>query len=99
MTSATPPVALSSVPHGHGFLGKLAIVGLLFVYLISTLICRHSKRWVVDRATLKKARALDAHYAEDPEYLDYLAIYFANRESRSNITDLFTDPLRQLFSS
>ncbi|KAH9483252.1 RNA polymerase II holoenzyme cyclin-like subunit [Psilocybe cubensis] len=38
----------------------------------------HYKRWLVDRATLNQARLEDLHYVEDPEHLDYLAIYFAN---------------------
>ncbi|KAF9457251.1 cyclin-like protein [Collybia nuda] len=38
----------------------------------------HYKRWIVDRATLKQARADDLQYVEDPEHLDLLAIYFAN---------------------
>ncbi|KAJ7886189.1 cyclin-like protein [Mycena olivaceomarginata] len=35
------------------------------------------KRWIVDRATLRQARADDLLYVEDPEHLDFLAIYFA----------------------
>lgn len=38
----------------------------------------HYKRWIVDRATLKQARADDLQYVDDPELLDFLAIYFAN---------------------
>ncbi|RDB20277.1 RNA polymerase II holoenzyme cyclin-like subunit [Hypsizygus marmoreus] len=38
----------------------------------------HYKRWLVDRATLKQARADDLQYVDDPDYLDFLAIYFAN---------------------
>lgn len=42
-------------------------------------VSSHYKRWIVDRATLKQSRAeIDLHYVEDPEYLDFLAIYFAN---------------------
>ncbi|KAJ7499689.1 cyclin-like protein [Mycena latifolia] len=37
----------------------------------------HYKRWIVDRATLRQARADDLLYVDDPEYLDFLAIYFA----------------------
>ncbi|KAJ7123180.1 cyclin-like protein [Mycena epipterygia] len=37
----------------------------------------HYKRWVVDRATLRQARADDILYIDDPEHLDFLAIYFA----------------------
>ncbi|KAF4602706.1 RNA polymerase II holoenzyme cyclin-like subunit [Pleurotus pulmonarius] len=38
----------------------------------------HHKRWIVDRATLKQARADDVQYVDDPEYLDFLSIYFAD---------------------
>ncbi|KAF8189735.1 cyclin-like protein [Pholiota molesta] len=38
----------------------------------------HYKKWIVDRATVHQARYEDLQYVEDPEYLDYLAIYFAN---------------------
>ncbi|KAF8164749.1 cyclin-like protein [Crassisporium funariophilum] len=38
----------------------------------------HYKRWIVDRASLNQARAEDLQYVEDPEYLDFLSIYFAN---------------------
>ncbi|KAF8173835.1 cyclin-like protein [Mycena galopus ATCC 62051] len=37
----------------------------------------HYKRWIVDRATLRQARADDLLYVQDPEHLDFLAIYFA----------------------
>ncbi|GJE83936.1 cyclin-like protein [Phanerochaete sordida] len=36
------------------------------------------KRWIVDRATLKRARAEDLYYAGDPEVLDLFNIFFAN---------------------
>ncbi|KAG5638235.1 hypothetical protein H0H81_001109 [Sphagnurus paluster] len=42
----------------------------------------HNKRWVVDRATLKQARADDLQYVDDPDHLDFLAIYFANAISK-----------------
>ncbi|GAW01245.1 cyclin-like protein [Lentinula edodes] len=38
----------------------------------------HYKRWIVDRATLKQARADDLVYVSEPECLEFLAIYFAN---------------------
>jgi hypothetical protein len=38
-----------------------------------------SKRWVIDRATLKQARAEDLRYVDCPEHIDFLNIYFANR--------------------
>ncbi|KAJ6579550.1 cyclin-like protein [Mycena vulgaris] len=37
----------------------------------------HYKRWIVDRATLRQARADDLLYIDEPEHLDFLAIYFA----------------------
>ncbi|KAK7053766.1 CYCLIN domain-containing protein [Favolaschia claudopus] len=37
----------------------------------------HYKRWIVDRATLRQARADDLLYIDDPEHLAFLAIYFA----------------------
>lgn len=39
-----------------------------------------SKRWVVDRATLKRSRAEDLQYADDPEQLDFLNIFFAQSQ-------------------
>jgi hypothetical protein len=44
----------------------------------SLLMPLFSKKWIVDRATVHQARYEDLQYVEDPEYLDYLAIYFAN---------------------
>ncbi|KJA18190.1 hypothetical protein HYPSUDRAFT_145355 [Hypholoma sublateritium FD-334 SS-4] len=41
-------------------------------------VSSHYERWIVDRATLHQARAEDIQFAENPEYLDYLPIYFAN---------------------
>ncbi|KAJ7476973.1 cyclin-like protein [Mycena galericulata] len=38
----------------------------------------HYKRWIVDRATLRQARADDLLYIDDPEHLDFLAIYFGD---------------------
>ncbi|KAL0058138.1 RNA polymerase II holoenzyme cyclin-like subunit [Marasmius tenuissimus] len=37
-----------------------------------------SQRWIVDRSTLRQARADDLLYVGDPEYLEFLNIYFAN---------------------
>lgn len=39
-----------------------------------------SKRWIVDRATIARARAQDRLYVNDPEYFDFMNIYFANGE-------------------
>ncbi|KIL59534.1 hypothetical protein M378DRAFT_131439 [Amanita muscaria Koide BX008] len=40
----------------------------------------HYKRWMVDRASINQARAVDILYVDnhDPEYFDFLNIYFAN---------------------
>ncbi|KAH7888231.1 cyclin-like protein [Phlebopus sp. FC_14] len=38
----------------------------------------HYKRWLVDRATLRQARADDLQYVDDPEYFVYFSIFFAN---------------------
>ncbi|KAJ3775954.1 cyclin-like protein [Lentinula raphanica] len=38
----------------------------------------HYKRWIVDRSTLKQARADDLVYVPASEYLDFFTIYFAN---------------------
>ncbi|PCH41674.1 cyclin-like protein [Wolfiporia cocos MD-104 SS10] len=38
----------------------------------------HYNRWMVDRATLKQARAEDSQYVDDEEYLNFLPIFFAN---------------------
>jgi SpoVK/Ycf46/Vps4 family AAA+-type ATPase len=40
----------------------------------------HSKRWIVDRATLRQARADDLQYVDDPDHLDFLSIFFTNGE-------------------
>ncbi|EMD31748.1 hypothetical protein CERSUDRAFT_119333 [Gelatoporia subvermispora B] len=42
----------------------------------------HYKRWILDRATLRQARADDLQYVDDPEHLDFLSIFFANLISR-----------------
>ncbi|KAI0676645.1 cyclin-like protein [Trametes maxima] len=38
----------------------------------------HCKRWIVDRDTLRRARADDAQYVDNPEHLAFLNIFFAN---------------------
>jgi hypothetical protein len=80
---------VKSQKNGHGFLGQLALVrrqDTPFNPRILKLIgayCDHvhSKRWIVDRATLKQARVDDLQYVDDPQYLDLLNIFFANGES------------------
>ncbi|KAG6899349.1 hypothetical protein C0993_011040 [Termitomyces sp. T159_Od127] len=42
----------------------------------------HHKRWLVDRATLKEARQEDLQYVDDPDQLDFLAIYFGNETNQ-----------------
>ncbi|KIJ13959.1 hypothetical protein PAXINDRAFT_176881 [Paxillus involutus ATCC 200175] len=38
----------------------------------------HYKRWIVDRITLREARADDLQYVDDPEYFTYFSVFFAN---------------------
>ncbi|KAI6160695.1 cyclin-like protein [Pisolithus thermaeus] len=38
----------------------------------------HYKRWIVDRATLRQARATDMRYVDDPEYFIHFSLFFAN---------------------
>ena len=40
----------------------------------------YSKRWIIDRATLRQARAEDLLYVEDSELLDLLNIFFADSQ-------------------
>jgi hypothetical protein len=41
----------------------------------------YSKRWIVDRETLKQARAEDIHYLDSPEHAEYIGVFFANGKS------------------
>jgi hypothetical protein len=45
----------------------------------SLLNITRSKRWIIDRASLKQARGEDLQYVDSPEHIDFLNIYFANR--------------------
>ena len=69
--------------NGYRLLGKLSLVSRQLLH-----ICVgpkfSSKRWIVDRATIQHARSQDLLYVDDPEYLDFLGIFFANRESGNN---------------
>ncbi|KAG6849433.1 hypothetical protein H0H93_008509 [Arthromyces matolae] len=56
----------------------------------------HYKRWVVDRATLRQARVEDLKYVDDPDYLDFLAIYFGNGQS---VLEIQVGSSVQLFSA
>jgi len=47
---------------------------------LELIVIVNSKRWIVDRATLKQARVDDLQYVDDPQYLDLLNIFFANGE-------------------
>ncbi|KAH9927865.1 cyclin-like protein [Amylocystis lapponica] len=38
----------------------------------------HYKRWIIDRATLARAREEDLQYVDNPQHIDMLAIFFAN---------------------
>jgi hypothetical protein len=46
---------------------------------LSLLNIPRSKRWIIDRASLKQARSEDLQYVDSPEHIDFLNIYFANR--------------------
>ena len=46
---------------------------------MSLLNIPRSKRWIVDRASLKQSRSEDLQYVDSPEHIDFLNIYFANR--------------------
>ena len=50
-----------------------------------------SKRWIVDRATLKQARAEDLQYVPSPDHIDLLNIYFANRAPTYTLLTLRTN--------
>ena len=73
--------------NGHRFLGKLALVRTQGTILTSNRGSLEfnglSKRWIVDRATLRQARVTDLKYVDDPEYLDFFGIFFANGTSFS----------------
>lgn len=73
---------VSALPHayGHRFLGKLAAVRTPPLMHALRLTSR-SKRWIVDRAALKRARAEDVLYADSEERLAFLNIFFANGSS------------------
>ena len=51
-----------------------------------------SKRWIADRATIARARALDRLYIDDPEYFDFMDIYFANGDFSFEIIVLKPNP-------
>lgn len=66
--------------NGDRLLGELTQVGAARIScILPNLTHSHSKRWIVDRATLKQARSEDLQYVESPEHVDFLNIYFANR--------------------
>ena len=64
---------------GNRLLGKLAQVTFLWSLLEHPGDTVPSKRWIVDRATLKQARVEDLQYVHSPDHIDLLNIYFANR--------------------
>jgi hypothetical protein len=79
-------VCAQSLAYGYRLLGKLALVrpyrNHVRLYASHEIL---SKRWIVDRATLNQARAEDLLYVNDPEHLDFLAIYFANGTLQNKI--------------
>ena len=77
--------------NGDRLLGELTQVGAARISGI-LILCNtfSSKRWIIDRATLKQARSEDLQYVESPEHIDFLNIYFANRR------DIPHDPISPL---
>jgi hypothetical protein len=66
--------------NGDRLLGELTQVNSRRIYdILSLLNIPHSKRWIIDRASLKQARSEDLQYVDSPEHIDFLNIYFANR--------------------
>lgn len=45
-----------------------------------------SKRWIVDRATLKQARAEDMRYVKDPLFFDLFNIFTGTRAAVSRLS-------------
>lgn len=68
--------------NGDRLLGELTQVSSLRIPDTLPLLNIHrSKRWIIDRASLKQARSEDLQYVDSPEHIDFLNIYFANRKS------------------
>ncbi len=70
-----------SCSNGDRLLGELAQVSPMRISQPHCLYSTHlrSKRWIIDRASLKQARSEDLQYVDSPEHIDFLNIYFANR--------------------
>ncbi len=73
--------------NGHQLLVELALVRVPPPAPSLPAHCRrpHSKRWIVDSATLRQARADDLLYVDSPDLLGFLNIFFANSMSCSDI--------------
>jgi len=66
--------------NGDRLLGELTQVRSLRISdTLPLLNIPHSKRWIIDRASLKQSRSEDLQYVDSPEHIDFLNIYFANR--------------------
>jgi hypothetical protein len=73
-------VGPASCFNGDRLLGELTQVSSLRTSdTLSLLNIPRSKRWIIDRASLKQARSEDLQYVDSPEHIDFLDIYFANR--------------------
>ena len=64
---------------GRARTSKLSAHSRYSVFILS--ISHNSKRWIIDRASLKQARSEDLQYVDSPEHIDFLNIYFANRKA------------------
>ena len=92
LRTTTGPKASSTLPfvgcvariascfNGDRLLGELTqVISLRISDTLSLLNISRSKRWIVDRASLKQARNEDLQYVDSSEHIDFLNIYFANR--------------------
>ena len=86
----SPPTHWPQPPNGHQLLVQLPLVRLSFQIQPPSLFTLPpaSKRWIVDRSTLHQARSDDLQYVDNPEYLGFLNIFFANREPISPVQPL-----------
>ena len=89
-TLQSPSTHWPQPPNGHQLLVQLPLVRLSFQIQPPSLFTLPpaSKRWIVDRSTLHQARSDDLQYVDNPEYLGFLNIFFANREPISPVQPL-----------
>ena len=72
-----PPIV--PVHHGRRLLVKFPLVSPSLPTKQLPYIPLNSKRWIVDRATLKQARAEDMRYVKDPLFFQLFNIFTGNR--------------------